>query len=60
MQDDIQRTSVEDVGNDHHSILDKLEEDDIDGAAAAVISDLDGTINRIRNAISEGLVESEV
>ena len=60
VQDDIQRTSVEDIGNDHHSILDKLEEDDIDGAAAAVISDLDGTINRIRNAISEGLVESEV
>ena len=26
----------------------------------AAISDLDGTINRIRNAISEGLVESEV
>ena len=26
----------------------------------AAISELDGTINRIRNAISEGLVESEV
>ena len=54
-----QRPSAQEVGDDHHLILDKLEKNDIDGAGAAVISDLDGTINRIRNAISEDLVESD-